>query len=116
MVEAGYTLIHMFGNPYEKIYSNNMIFLHNDFINKKMKIKSIEELHPKAWVEPWKNQGDLFWVMQDNSPQLINNDNLEDLVFFFINMSGHMDSVELDTNRRAKNSNYKFIKLEEDYD
>ena len=108
MVEAGYTLIHMFGNPDEKIYSNNMIFLHNDFINKKMKIKSIEELHPKAWVEPWKNQGDHFWIMQGNgsTPKLINNDNLEDLVSFFINFSGQMESYDLDSKRTKKNTNY----------
>ena len=118
MVEAGYTLIHMFGNPDEKIYSNNMIFLHNDFINKKMKIKSIEELHPKAWVEPWKNQGDHFWIMQGNgsTPKLINNDNLEDLVSFFINFSGQMESYDLDSKRTKKNTNYRFIKLEENYD
>ena len=37
-----------------KIYSNNAIFLNNKFIRDDDKTSTIEQLHPVAWKEPWK--------------------------------------------------------------
>ena len=69
MGEADYKLVHMFGNPDEEIYANNMIFLHGDFIDDNTEIKTIKELHPKNWVEPWKNQGQDYILQYDNGEE-----------------------------------------------
>ena len=57
MNEMDYTLVHVFADPEIELFSNNAIFLHNKFITEEMKIKTIEELHPKPWKEPWKRRG-----------------------------------------------------------
>jgi len=63
MNKYNHTLVVNCADIDNQIYSNNAIFLHNRYIGpwKDTKIKTIEELHPVAWKEPWKENsiGDL---------------------------------------------------------
>lgn len=49
-----YTLVENCVDLDNKIYSNNAIFLNNKFIRDDDKTSTIEQLHPVAWKEPWK--------------------------------------------------------------
>jgi len=49
-----YRLVTNCADPDNEIYSNNAIFLNNKFIREPDRIQTIEELHPKIWKEPWK--------------------------------------------------------------
>ena len=66
MSEGDYTLIHNFANVVtddngvgiedKSVQANNLLFLHNKFIEEDTIIPSISELHPKPWIESWKRK------------------------------------------------------------
>ena len=62
MNEYDHTLVHVFAKAdsdmkiKDKIYSNNAVFLSNEYITSTTNVRTIEELHPYPWIESWKTK------------------------------------------------------------
>ena len=71
-----HTLVGNVADIENEIYSNNAIFLNDKFIRDNDVVQTIEELHPKAWVEHWKTKNNSDDVSEIKN-ELIKNEIME---------------------------------------